>query len=278
LVALKIAFQGEHGAYSEGAIFHRFGESVETVPCKSILDVFNLTEVGAVNCGVIPVENSIEGSINETYDLLITTNNKVIGEIVFKVIHCLIAASPVSLEQIKVIYSHPQALAQCKGFLASIGAELVVTYDTAGSVKMIKEQGIKGAAAIASENAARIYGMSVLSRGIEDYGRNYTRFFIISRTPENSQGARKTSIIFSLPHKPGSLFSALEPFARRGINLTRIESRPTKQQPWEYYFFLDFDGDQEDEKSKQALRDLANKAIFLKISGSYTKAKVESEP
>src|SRR5712692_793593 len=242
-----IAFQGEHGAYSEEAIYQRFGGKAETVPCKTIPEVFNLAEVEAVRYGVVPIENSIEGSVHETYDSLITSSAKIAGEIVLRVVHCL----------------------------ASLGVRVMVAYDTAGSVKMIKEKRMANAAAVASQNAARIYRMSVLSRGIEDYGRNYTRFLVLSTKEGRRGGAYKTSVIFSLPHVPGSLYGALESFARHSINLTKIESRPTRQRPWEYYFFLDFEGHRDDTVQRGALRELVSKTIFFKVLGSYPKAKLE---
>jgi len=270
-----IAFQGEHGAYSEEAIYQRFGGRAETVPCKTIPEVFNLAEVEAVRFGVVPIENSIEGSVHETYDSLITSSAKIAGEIVLRVVHCLVALPSTTVGDLKVVYSHPQALAQCRGFLASLGVKVMVAYDTAGSVKMIKEKRMANAAAVASENAARIYRMSVLSRGIEDYGRNYTRFLVLSTKEGRRGGGYKTSVIFSLPHVPGSLYGALESFARHGINLTKIESRPTRQRPWEYYFFLDFEGHRDDTVQRGALRELVSKTIFFKVLGSYPKAKVE---
>ena len=272
---MRVAFHGEKGAYSEEAIYRHFGENVETVPCRTIREVFNYAEVGYVDYGVVPVENSIEGSVYETYDMLITTSVRVVGEIILRVVHCLIALPGVSINDIKRVYSHPQALAQCRGFIASLGAEPIITYDTAGSVKMIKEQQIKEAAAVASERAAKLYQMAVIARGIEDYGRNFTRFFIISKHESPKTEDSKTSVILSLPHIPGSLYHALGEFAKRNINLTKIESRPTRQRPWEYYFFLDFEGHQEDEPCREALEALARKTIFLKILGSYPKAKID---
>jgi len=273
---MEVAFQGEHGAYSEEAIFQHFGAGVKTVPCKTIPEVFNLTEVGAVKYGVVPVENSIEGSVHETYDSLITSSVKIAGEIVLRVVHCLVALPSTSMREVKVIYSHPQALAQCRGFLASLRVEVVISYDTAGAVKMIKEKVMGGAAAVASENAARIYKMAILARGIEDYGRNYTRFLVVSTEESKRTSDCKTSVIFSLPHVPGSLYGALESFAKHRINLTKIESRPTRQRPWEYYFFLDFEGHRDDHQQKIALGQLARKTIFLKVLGSYARARLRT--
>jgi prephenate dehydratase len=286
---LAIGFQGEHGAYSEEAIYKHFGRDVKTVPTLSIHEVFNLTEAGAVDLGVVPVENSVEGSINETYDMLLSSNLVVIGEVVLRVVHCLIALRTARLSGIKVVYSHPQALAQCRNFVTSLGVEPIVTYDTAGSVKMIKEKGLREAAAIAGERAARIYGLKVLKKGVEDYSTNSTRFLIVSREgPEEarrpavaearrggiSRGS-KTSLIFAVPHRPGSLYNALEVFAREKINLTKIESRPTKERPWEYYFFVDFEGHRQDTKVVRVLSELAKKTAFLKVLGSYPRSKAD---
>ena len=286
---LTIGFQGEHGAYSEEAIYKQFGRDVKTVPTVSIHEVFNLTEAGDFDLGVVPVENSIEGSINETYDMLLSSNLTVIGEVVLRVVHCLIALSTATLGGIKLVYSHPQALAQCRNFVTALGAEPIVTYDTAGSVKMIKEKRLEGAAAIAGARAAEIYGLKVLKKGIEDYSTNSTRFLIISREGAKGQdrpkGAvrlrggvspgTKTSLIFAVPHTPGSLYNALEVFAREKINLTKIESRPTKERPWEYYFFVDIEGNREDPKVSKVLSVLAKKTAFLKVLGSYPSSKAD---
>ena len=281
-----IGFQGEHGAYSEEAIYKQFGREVKTVPTVTIHEVFNLVESGAVDLGVVPVENSVEGSINETYDMLLSSNLKVIGEVVLRVVHCLIALRTAKLGGIRVVYSHPQALAQCRNFVTSLGVEPIVTYDTAGSVKMIKEKRLEGAAAIAGERAAAIYGLKVLKKGIEDYSTNSTRFLIVARAgsePERSRGqaprgggvskGSKTSMMFAVPHTPGSLYNALEVFARAKINLTKIESRPTKERPWEYYFFVDFEGRRDDPKVVKVLSELAKKTAFLKVLGSYPRSK-----
>jgi prephenate dehydratase len=285
---LTIAFQGEHGAYSEEAIFKQFGREVKTVPAVSIHEVFDLTEAGEVDLGVVPVENSVEGSINETYDMLLSSDLTVVGEVVLRVVHCLIALRAAKLEGIRVVYSHPQALAQCRNFVTSLGVDPIVTYDTAGSVKMIKEKRLKGAAAIAGERAAAIYGLKVLKKGIEDYSTNSTRFLIVSREPAAEReggGGRpsqrgvsrgsKTSLIFAVPHTPGSLYHALEVFARAKINLTKIESRPTKERPWEYYFFVDFEGRRDDRKVAGVLTELAAKTAFLKVLGSYPRSRAD---
>jgi len=269
---VKVAFQGERGAYSESAVYTFFGDETEVKPCRDLTEVFENVEKHEAQFGVVPVENSLEGSVNQTYDLFLTHNLKVSGEIIIRISHCLIANPSTSLEAVKTVYSHPQALAQCRSFLERLGCELIPTYDTAGSVKMLKEKGLKDAAAIASEKAAEIYGMKILAREIEDTPTNYTRFFVISKNDTPMTGRDKTSIIFAAAHTPGSLYHALGEFAKRNINLTKIESRPTKQKAWEYNFYLDFEGHRSEERCAEALEALAKSGAFLKILGSYPKA------
>ncbi|MEM2936022.1 MAG: prephenate dehydratase [Candidatus Bathyarchaeia archaeon] len=272
MLELRVAFQGEIGAYSEDAVYSFFGSSVEVKPCKNLSDVFESVEAGDAEYGVVPVENSIEGSVNQTYDLFLEHNLKVWGEIVLKIVHCLITNPKTELDSIEVVYSHPQALAQCRGFLERLGCEVIPTYDTAGSVKMMKEKGLLGAGAIASERAAEIYGMKVLAKGIADNPNNYTRFFVLSKIDAPPTGRDKTSIIFSTKHVPGALYRALEEFALRDINLTKIESRPTKKTPWEYNFYLDFEGHRSEARCQEALKGLRKKSAFIKVLGSYPKA------
>ncbi len=268
----RVAFQGEVGAYSEQAVLLFFGSEASVNPCKGLRDVFETIEKGKSGFGVVPVENSLEGSVNETYDLLLESNLRVSGEINLRVVHCLIGSPETQLSDIKVVYSHPQALAQCRRFLESLNCELVSTYDTAGSVKMIREKGLVDSAAIASEKAAEVYGMKVLKKAIEDSPNNYTRFFVLSKDDAPPSGRDKTSIVFSVKHLPGALFNALQEFAVRSINLTKIESRPTRQNPWEYNFYLDFEGHKEETACKEALEGLRRKSIFVKVLGSYPKA------
>ncbi len=269
---MKVAFQGERGAYSESAVYTFFGASVEVKPCRDLTEAFDSVAKQESQYGVVPIENSLEGSVNQTYDLFLTHNLKVCGEVIIRISHCLIANPNTSIEAVKAVYSHPQALAQCRNFLERLGRELIPTYDTAGSVKMLKEKGLKDAAAIASEKAAEIYGMKILAREIEDNPANYTRFFVLSQEDSPMTGKDKTSIIFSAAHTPGSLYTALYEFAKRKINLTRIESRPTKQKPWEYNFYLDFEGHRGEAHCAEALKALEKNALFVKILGSYPRA------
>ena len=267
-----VAFQGERGAYSESAVYQFFGADTEVKPCKDFKDVFESVKQQEVQAGVVPVENSIEGSVNQNYDLFFNYDLKVCGEVIVKVEHCLIVNPGTSLASVKAVYSHPQALAQCRSFLEKSKWELIPTYDTAGSVKLIKEKKLTDAAAIASERAAELYGMQILAKDIADNKENYTRFFVLSTEDSPVTGKDKTSIIFSAKHEPGSLYHALGEFAKRNINLTRIESRPTKKTAWEYNFYLDFDGHKSEPRCAEALKALEQYATFVKILGSYPKA------
>ncbi len=269
----EVAFQGETGAYGEEAAFQFFGPLVTTRPYESLEEVFKSTERDEVQFGIIPVENSLEGSISQSYDLLLDSSLKVCGEIELRVVHCLIANPRARLDLINRIYSHPQALGQCKAFLKHLDCELIPTYDTAGSVKMIKEKGITDGGAIASARAAEIYKMKVIAREIEDNPNNFTRFFILSREDSPPSGNDKTSIVFSVKNKPRALYEFLREFAERGINLSKIESRPTRHKPWEYNFYLDFDGHREDKVVQEALASSEHHTLFLKILGSYPEAK-----
>jgi len=274
---IEVAFQGEIGAYSEEAAFHFFGPSIGVRPCETVDEVFRLVEQDEVQYGVIPVENSLEGSISRVYDLLLDSELKVGGEIELRVVHSLIANYGVKLEQIKRVYSHPQALGQCRSFLKHLKSELIPTYDTAGSVKMIKEKGIKDGAAVAGSRAAEIYGMEIIATEIEDNRNNFTRFFILSKQDCPPSGNDKTSIVFSVKHQPGALFEFLKELAQRNINLTKIESRPTRLKPWEYNFYLDFECHREDRLAREALENLERNSLFLKVLGSYPKAKLAKQ-
>jgi chorismate mutase / prephenate dehydratase len=269
---ITVAFQGEPGAYSESAVYQFFGSEAQAKPCRDFRDVFEGVKCKEVAAGVVPVENSLEGSINQNYDLFFRYDLKVCGEVIVKIAHCLIVNPGTSMDQIKAVYSHPQALAQCRSFLEKMKWEIIPTYDTAGSVKIIKEQKLQNAAAIASQQAAELHGMQILAKDIADNKENYTRFFVLSTEDSAPTGKDKTSVIFSAKHEPGSLFHALEEFAKRNINLTRIESRPTKKTAWEYNFYLDFEGHQTEPQSIEALKALEEHAIFVRILGSYPKA------
>jgi len=269
---IAVAFQGEPGAYSQEAALRFFGEKADTLPCETLEDVFQAVEQSKASFGIVPVENSLEGSISKTYDLLLDSTLKVCGELKLRVSHCLIANPGATLDSIKKVYSHPQALGQCQAFLKHLNSEIIPTYDTAGSVKMIKEKRILDGAAVASVRAAEIYNMQVITCGIEDNANNFTRFFVLAKHDSPPTGNDKTSLVFSVKHRPGALFAFLQELAERGINLTKIESRPTRQKPWEYNFYLDFEGHREDECPREALLKLEDYALFVKVLGSYPKA------
>lgn len=271
---ITVAFQGELGAYGEEAAISFFGPSVKVMPCESFGDVFRVVEKGEAQSGVVPVENSLEGSISQVYDLLLDSNLRVGGEIELRVSHCLIASEGTRLDLIKRVFSHPQALGQCQSFLKHLGAELIPTYDTAGSVKYIKERGVTDGAAVASARAAEIYSMKILAREIEDNPNNFTRFFILSPEDSPPTGRDKTSMVFAVKHRPGALHEALKEFSTRSINLVKIESRPTRRKPWEYNFYLDFEGHRQDESFQEALAGLEQASLFVKVLGSYPRAQV----
>ncbi|HUV46349.1 MAG TPA: prephenate dehydratase [Dehalococcoidia bacterium] len=270
---IVVAFQGEIGAYSEEAAFHFFGPSVKVKPCESLDDVFKVVEGAEVPFGIVPIENSLEGSISRVYDLLLNSSLKVCGEMGLRVVHCLIANPGARVDLIRKVYSHPQALGQCQAFLKHLNCELIPTYDTAGSVKMVKGMGVVDGAAIASARAAEIYGMKIIASEIEDNPNNFTRFFILSRQDSPPSGNDKTSIVFSVKHEPGTLYEFLKELAIRNINLTKLESRPTRQKPWDYNFYLDFEGHRQDKVSQEALEYLEQTSLFVKVLGSYPKAK-----
>jgi prephenate dehydratase len=272
MVVHKVAFQGERGAYSELAVIQFFPNSTP-IPARSFQEVIETLLSGLSDYAVVPIENSIEGSVNEVYDLLLQSNLFVIGETYQRIHHCLIAIKGTDRGSLKEVYSHPQALAQCRHYLNEKKLDPVPVYDTAGAVKMIKLGQNKSAAAIGSKRAAEIYGMEILDVGIEDSKNNFTRFYILSRDPTDTKpsGNDGTSIIFSVKHAPGSLVNILSEFARREINLTKIESRPTKKTPWEYNFFTDFEGHVLDARIRDVLRVIEPKTAFVKILGSYKK-------
>lgn len=270
---LNIAFQGERGAFSEDAAIKLFGEDIDFLPCIHLRDVFQAVLDDNANFGVVPVENSQAGSINETYDLLLVYSLNIFAEIILKISHCLMALPGQSMADIKTIYSHPQALAQCEEFLSKLRTDIVPTYDTAGSAKMIKKRQLKQCAAIASRRAADIYDLEVLSPKIETNINNYTKFFTISNQKAEPAHKNKTSLVFAVRNMPGTLYSILGIFASRNINLTKLESRPSKSKPWEYVFYADLEGHIDSETYQEALMELSKKTTLAKILGSYPQAE-----
>jgi chorismate mutase/prephenate dehydratase len=267
----KVAIQGEEGSFSEEAGIMYWGKSVVFVPKRSSDEVVKAVEANEVDYGLLPVENSLIGSISTTYDLLLESNLPIIGEIITPISHYLLAIKKVPLTAIKKIYSHPVALSQCSSFLQGLmGCEIIPNYDTAGSAIKISREKNPIIGAIASKHAAKIYNLEILAEKLEDYPNNQTRFIIIAKTSgtEYHKNA-KTSIVFTTLHQPGSLFRVLKIFNDYGINLTKLESRPHKTEPWRYYFYLDFEGHVEDNMVGEALDELKEQTNFLKILGSY---------
>jgi len=267
----KVAIQGEEGSFSEEAGIKYWGKSVVFIPKRSSDEVVKAVEANEANYGLLPVENSLIGSISTTYDLLLESNLPIIGEIVTPISHYLLAIKKVPMTSIKKIYSHPVALSQCSSFLQGLNScEIIPNYDTAGSAIKISREKDPTTAAIASKHAAKIYNLEILAEKLEDYPNNQTRFIIIAKTlgTEYHKNA-KTSIVFTTLHQPGSLYRVLKIFNDYGINLTKLESRPHKTEPWRYYFYLDFEGHVEDKMVGEALDELKEQTNFLKILGSY---------
>ena len=235
----RVSFQGEHGAYSESAALALFPDA-KTIPCESFAAAAQVAESGEGDCALIPVENSLAGSVGESYDILRTTALRIVGETYHQIRHCLIGRG--SLEDVRTVYSHPQALGQCRRFIESRHIRRVPTYDTAGSVRMVMEMG-DDAACIASAEAARLCGMPVIMDEIANEPQNHTRFVVLSRDSAPPEGANKTSFIASMRHERGALHALLGVFESHGINLTRIESRPKREGTWEYDFFIDAECD-----------------------------------
>jgi len=269
---MKIAYQGEPGAYSEEAIINHWGDKAQAIPLPYLQDVFTKVENGELELGLVPVENTIKGSIHLTFDLLQERAVLIQGETILRITHSLIINPETKFEDIKKVYSHPQALGQSRTFIEKHGFEAVNTYDTAGSVKLIKEEGLTDAAAIASSRAAEVYNMKVLAKGIETHKENWTRFLIIGKEKMQPTGRDKTTLLFIVEHKPGSLLKALHAISDQGINLLKIESRPLIGKPWEYIFYIEFEGHERDPEVQLSLEDLEKVTTSIKILGSYPRA------
>lgn len=274
---ISVAYQGERGAFSEDAARKLLGTEIETLPNRTFDEMFESVSSGAAGCAVVPIENSLAGSIHKNYDLLVEHDLSIIGETSIRIVHNLIATRAVALSEIRRVYSHPVALAQCERFLrANPQMEVAPAYDTAGSVKMIVENNREGDAAIAGATAAEVYGAQIIAEAIEDNAKNFTRFLLIARAGDAptisvsaSEGARKTTIVFRVANRPGALFRSLAAFALRDIDLAKIESRPIEGRPWEYSFYLDLIGDRREPNVERALAHLAEMAESIRVLGSY---------
>ncbi len=268
---LTVAYLGPPATYTHLACIERFGSSVETVPKESIQEVFDAVEREKANFGMVPIENSTEGVVNRTLDMFIDSEVKICGEILIRISHDLLSMSG-KAEDVERVYSHPQALAQCRQWLRKNfpQAQMAETVSTAKAAQMAAQD--SKAAAVASSLAAELYGLKVIESRIEDYLNNYTRFLVLGLQVGDRTGRDKTSLLFSIPDSPGALYEILKPFSEKSINLTKIESRPIKDKPWEYVFFLDFEGHATDSHIHEAVTELKKKVLFLKLLGSYPRS------
>lgn len=271
----RVAFQGERGAFSEEAAVKLLGEKIVLVPQPTFEATFAAVGDGLAEFILTPIENSLAGSVHRAFDLLVQSGLSIVGEVVIPISLNLIAVPGASLEQITVVESHPVALAQCEQFFsAHPHIKRIAAEDTAGSVREIVRAGDPSRAAIASRRAAEIYSGTILREHLEDDPENYTRFLLLSPNANGSAAANKLSLVFQLPHLPGALHHALAPFARRHINLMKIESRPVHGRPWEYRFYIDLQASASDLEAAAAIAELEKYAVNLKILGSYLSAEV----
>ena len=276
---IKTAFQGELGAFSQEAVGQLLGDRAAVVPFQRFDEVFRALSEKIVDAAVIPIENTLAGSVHENYDHLLEYDVRIVAETNVRIVHNLIVRPGVRFRDIRRVYSHPVALNQCLDFFAANpGIEKVPYYDTAGSAKMIDNQKLDDAGAIASSIAASIYGGHILRRSIEDDRRNFTRFFLLRRAKEARRlptgvAQWKTSLVFTTRNTPGALFRSISAFALRDLNLTKIESRPLRGKPWEYLFYVDFLGREDDERARNALNHLRELADFLRVLGTYPRGE-----
>ncbi len=268
----SVSFQGVAGAYSEEAVRQYFGSETEAVPCRTFSELFAVVEQRGADYGMLPVENSLAGSVVQSYELLMEHDLRVRAEVILRVRHNLMAAPGTDIEDLVRAKSHPQALAQCERHLARRGLEAVPHFDTAGSARDLAENPEPNTGVIASALAAELYNLEILEAGIEDLPFNYTRFFVLGLDDPPRSQRSKTSLIFTTRHQPGALYDSLGEFAKRDINLLKIESRPRRNRPWQYLFYLDFEGHWQDTACEAALMGLLRRSSFVKLLGSYPAA------
>ncbi|MDD5476916.1 MAG: prephenate dehydratase [Candidatus Omnitrophica bacterium] len=264
---LKIAYMGPQASFSNLAALKRFGSQMSYIACGSIPEVFLEVERGAADYGVVPVENSIEGAVTHTLDMLVDSDLKICSQVILDVSHNLLANC--AKDKIRRVYSNPQVFGQCRIWLQKNlpNAELVDVSSTTRAAEMAKKE--KNSAAIASLLASKVYGLKIIASGIQDSLHNITRFLVVGKNVAARTGHDKTSLLFSIKDHIGALYETLLPFRKYGVNLTKIESRPSKKKAWEYYFFVDISGHKDDAKIQKALKELEHKCTYLKILGSY---------
>ncbi len=269
--SLKVAYLGPQATFTHQAAIERFGQSVDYIPVQTIKDVFEEISKKRVDLGVVPVENTIEGIVNYTHDLLVDYPLKITGEVILEISLHLMSINP-NLNQIVRVYSHRHALAECREWLMKNlpNAQLIEVESTAKAAEIAKDD--YESAAVASKAAADIYGLHIIEKKIDRHTHNFTRFLIIGKDIPSPSGNDKTTFVFSVKNEVGALYKALEPLYKHGINMTKIESRPSKKEAWDYIFFTDIEGHIEEERIRDALRELEKKSPFFKILGSYPKA------
>ena len=272
---LLVAFQGEAGAYSEEGVRSLFPDAGSR-PLASIRKVFEAVEVGRCDLGLVPMDNSQAGSINETYDLFLKHGLHLVGETLVRVDHCLASLPGTAMDDLAEVVSHPQALAQCEEFLSSLPVTTRAEYDTAGAARRIAEEKLEGVAAIASRRAAELYGLEVLAERIQTYPDNYTRFGVLSRDPGPLGEPDKSSLVFGVGHVAGSLYRCIGAFAERHLSLTKLESRPRAGRPWEYVFYVDVEAPASELAMIEALSEVSEHATFTRLLGSYESAMGKS--
>lgn len=273
----RIAFQGERGAFSEEAAVKLLGEEIALVPRPSFEAAFSAIGDGLADYILAPIENSLAGSVHRSFDLLVDSKLNIVGEVIIPIAHNLIGPPGATLEQVSIVESHPIALAQCERFFSTHPRlKRIATEDTAGSVREVVHASDPARAAIAGRRAAKIYGGAILCEHLEDNSENYTRFLLLSLSRDLPKDADKLSLVFQLDHRPGALHKALDPFARRDINLMKIESRPVHGRPWQYRFYLDLQASRSEPEVAAALRELESMVVELRVLGSYPSAKMAS--
>ncbi len=270
----SVAFQGERGSFSEEAARKLLGRRIKVEPCETFAATFQRVVSRKAKYCLVPIENTLAGSVFENYDLLLANELHIVAEVNLRIVHNLIVFPGATLKSLRQVYSHPVALAQCSQFFARHPQiEKINFYDTAGAVKMLAERRLRDAGAIASRSAAQAYHGRILQTHLEDHHENYTRFLLLSKTAKVSGSANKVSIVFSTRNVPGALYKCLSVFALREIDLTKMESRPLRGRPWEYFFYLDFIGNLREERCRNALAHLAEVTNFLRVLGCYKSAE-----
>lgn len=265
---LIVAYQGEAGAYSEEGVLNLFPDA-DRVPCQSIRKVFEAVEVGRVDNGLVPMDNSQAGSINETYDLFLKHGLHLVGETIVRVDHCLLALPGCAIDDLQEVISHPMAVSQCEEFLTSLEIKIRAEYDTAGAAKRIVDDKLEHTAAIASRRAGELYGLDILAEKIQTYPDNYTRFGVLSRNPNPLESPDKSSLVFGVGHVAGSLYRCIGAFAERHLSLSKLESRPRAGRPWEYVFYVDVEAPADAAPMVEALTEVSDHATFTRLLGTY---------